>query len=228
MAFRKSQVTSSVLVNAERRLERILASGRLMRFVVCLMVSCHLFSATRAQAQAAAAGVQAEDASRSRLHGLAALSVGRGLRFNNPYRLATPLGDSAESLSLSATYLDLMLGALFGAGSSFQHGAALSGIVALDGIGQFGVTPSYLLQSRLSPMLGLRGRLGLPVVVAPDTTWGLEAAVGPNVGVAFGLGVMAELVGSVFFGAATEETSVTAVPMLSVQLGLFFDHEVSL
>ncbi len=228
MVFPKSRVTSSVLVNAERGFERAMASGRLMRFVVCLMVYCHLFWATRAQAQAAAPGARADDASRSRLHGLAALSVGRGLRFNNPYRLASPLGDDAESLSLSATYLDLMLGALFAAGSSFQHGAAVSGIVALDGIGQFGVTPSYLVQSRLSPRLGLRGRLGMPVVVAPDTTWGLEAAVGPNLGIAFGLGVMAELVGSVFFGAATEETSVTAIPMLSVQLGLFFDHEVVL
>jgi hypothetical protein len=228
MAFPKSRVTSSVLVNAERRFERALASVRLMRFVVCVVVGCHLFWATRARAQAAAAAAQADDASRSRVHGLAALSVGRGLRFNNPYRLATPLGDSAESLSLSATYLDLMLGALFGAGSTFQHGAAVSGIVALDGIGQFGVTPSYLVQTRLSPRLGLRGRLGVPVVVAPDTTWGLEAAVGPNLGIAFGLGVIAELVGSVFLGAATEETSVTAIPMLSVQLGVFFDHEVSL
>src|SRR6185295_11658619 len=47
------------------------------------------------------------------LHGLAALSVGRGLRFNNPYRLAQPLGDTPESVSLSATYLDAGLGVLF-------------------------------------------------------------------------------------------------------------------
>jgi len=226
MAFRKSLVTSSALVKTERRFERGATSGRLMRFVAYLTVYCHLFWANPAQAQVSS-GAQARDAPGRRLHGLAALSVGRGLRFNNPYRLASPLGDSSESVSLSATYLDLMLGAL-GTGSSFQHGAAVSGNVALDGIGQFGVTPSYLVQYRLSPMLGLRGRLGVPVVVAPDTTWGLEAAVGPNLGVAFGLGVMAELVGSVFLGAATEETSVTAIPMLSVQLGLFFDHEVSL
>jgi hypothetical protein len=33
----------------------------------------------------------------------AALFFGRGLRFNNPYRLSTQLGDTAESLSLTAT-----------------------------------------------------------------------------------------------------------------------------
>ena len=58
--------------------------------------------------------------------GLASLSVGRGLRFNNPYRLARPLGDSAESVSLAATYLDLGLGLLFG-GRDFRHGVALGG-----------------------------------------------------------------------------------------------------
>ena len=39
--------------------------------------------------------------------GLLALAVGRGVRFNNPYRLEEPLGDTAESVSLAATYLDV-------------------------------------------------------------------------------------------------------------------------
>ena len=33
--------------------------------------------------------------------------VGDGLRFNNPYRLATILGSQAQSLSRTATYADL-------------------------------------------------------------------------------------------------------------------------
>jgi hypothetical protein len=161
-------------------------------------------------------------------HALAALSVGRGLRFNNPFRLETPLGDDAESVSLAATYLDLSLGVLSLPVQGFQHGAALSAGFALQGIGQFVLTPSYLIQFGASPRLALRGRLGVPIVVAPDTTVGLEAGFGPSFPVAFGLGVTAELVGSVFFGAATEETSVTTVPLLSLQLGIYFDHEVEL
>jgi hypothetical protein len=159
------------------------------------------------------------------LRGIAALSVGRGLRFNNPFRLATPLGSTPESVSVSATYLDLTVAALWVQALGFQHGVGLSGVVALNGIGQFGLTPSYLLQGGVAPALELRGRLGVPIVVAPDTTVGLEAAFGSLFAVAFGLGVTAELVGNLFFGAATEERSVTTIPMLSLQVGLFFDHE---
>jgi hypothetical protein len=157
---------------------------------------------------------------------LLALSFGRGLRFNNPYRLATPLGDSAESVSLAATYLDLGGALLFGPGE-FRQGMALGGSVALQGIGQLVLTPSYLALFGLSEEVAFRGRAGIPVVVAPDTTAGLEAAVGTSLGVAYGLGVVAELVGSIFFGAATDERSVTTIPMLSLQLGIYFDHQVA-
>jgi hypothetical protein len=160
------------------------------------------------------------------LSGLLSLSVGRGLRFNNPYRLATPLGDTAESVSLAATYLDFGAAVLFGP-REFRHGASLTGGVALQGIGQFVLTPSYLAQFGLGEGFGLRGRVGVPVVVAPDTTLGLEAALGPSLDMAYGLGAMVELVGSVYFGAATDQTSITTIPMLSLQLGLFFDHQVS-
>lgn len=159
------------------------------------------------------------------LRGIAALSIGRGLRFNNPFRLATSLGGTPESVSLSATYLDLTLGALWAETLGLQHGVGLSGVVAIDGIGQLGLTPSYLLQGGVSSTIELRGRLGVPIVVAPDTTLGLEAAFGSLVAVGYGLGVTAEVVGNLFFGAATEERSVTTIPMLSLQVGLFFEHE---
>lgn len=163
----------------------------------------------------------------SQLHGQASLSLGRGLRFNNPYRLSKPLGDTAESVSLSATYLDAGLGILFPMAASLEHGAALDALVALDGIDQFGLTPSYLLQYSSSPHLRWHARLGLPIVVAPDASLGLEAALGPSVPIAYGLGLTAELVGSVFFGAATEQKSVTTIPMLALQLGIAFDNHVS-
>lgn len=176
----------------------------------------------RAAAQeAAAVGAGAQPVS-----GLLSLAVGRGLRFNNPYRLERPLGDTAESVSLAATYLDLGAALLFGE-RGFRHGASLGGDVALQGIGQFVLTPSYLAQFGLTETLGVAGRVGVPVVVTPDTSFGLEAAVGSSVGLAYGLGAQLELVGSVFFGAATDETSVTTIPMLSLQLGVFFEHRMS-
>jgi hypothetical protein len=159
------------------------------------------------------------------ISGSLSLSVGRGLRFNNPYRLEAPLGDTAESLSLAATYLDMGVGVSFGR-REFRHGALLAGSVALQGIGQFVLTPSYLAQLGLTESWGLRGRVGVPIVVAPDTTAGLEAAVGASWLMAYGLGALVELVGDVFFGAATDQTSITTIPMLSLQIGVFFDHQV--
>jgi hypothetical protein len=160
------------------------------------------------------------------IDGLLSLAVGRGLRFNNPYRLERPLGDTAESVSLAATYLDIGAAVLFGE-RDFRHGAAFAGDVALQGIGQLVLTPSYLAQFGLNDSLGLSGRVGVPIVVAPDTTLGLEAAVGSNLALAYGLGAQLELVGSVYFGAATDQTSITTIPMLSLQLGVFFEHRVS-
>jgi hypothetical protein len=160
------------------------------------------------------------------ISGLLSLAIGRGLRFNNPYRLERPLGDTAESVSLAATYLDIGAALMFGE-RDFRHGASLGGDVALQGIGQLVLTPSYLAQFGLSDTLGVMGRVGVPIVVAPDTSLGLEAGVGSNLSLAYGLGAQLELVGSVFFGAATDETSITTIPMLSLQLGVFFEHGVS-
>lgn len=161
------------------------------------------------------------------VHLLGALAVGRGLRFNNPYRLATPLGDTAESVSLAATYLDLGAGVLFPLAPKLEHGAALDAVLALDGIAQLVIVPAYLLQFNASRLLALRGRLGIPMVVAPDSSLGLEAGLGSRFELAYGLGLTAELVGSVFFGAATEQKSVTTIPMLALQFGVSFDRRVS-
>jgi hypothetical protein len=158
--------------------------------------------------------------------GLGSLCIGRGLRFNNPYRLSTPLGDTAESVSLAATYLDLGLALLIGE-REFRQGVSLGGGVALEGIGQFVLTPSYLAQFGVGDSIALRGRLGVPIVMAPDTTLGLEAGFGSSVSLAYGVGALLELVGSVYFGAATDETSITTIPMLSLQVGVFFEHQVS-
>jgi hypothetical protein len=159
-------------------------------------------------------------------HYFAALWLGKGLRFNNPYRLPTPLGDDYESVSASATYVGVGAGATFGAPAGLQHGAALQFDYALDGIRQEVLTPSYVVLHGFSARLLGYARFGTPVVLEPDLNLGLELGAGGVWYVRAGLGICAELIGSMFYGAATLEHSVTYVPMLSLQLGLRADYEV--
>lgn len=160
------------------------------------------------------------------LHLYGALSVGRGLRFNNPYRLQTELGDGAQSLSLTAPYLDLAIGALLGAPGRLQHGLGVNASFALQGIRQEVVTPAYLALLPLSSRWQLRGRLGVPIVLEPDAGAGVELGMGGVFLVTAGLGFTAEVIGSLFPGAATLEETSTLIPIASLQLGVLVDYEV--
>ena len=160
------------------------------------------------------------------LHFMSALAIGRGLRFNNPYRLATPLGDDAESVSASATYADLSVSAASGDPDGFQHGGSLHFSVALQGVPQEVMTPSYLVAHRLPPRAWAFARAGLPVVIGPDPNLGYELALGGAFMVSAGIGVTAELVGDLFYGAATQDQAYSVVPMLSLQAGVIVDFEV--
>src|SRR4051794_8601691 len=60
--------------------------------------------------------------------------VGSGLRLNNPSRLATPLGESAESVSRTATYTDIGVAATLGNPLGVQHGIALRVSFSLAGV----------------------------------------------------------------------------------------------
>ncbi|MDB4945258.1 MAG: hypothetical protein JWP97_4792 [Labilithrix sp.] len=151
--------------------------------------------------------------------------LGDGLRFNNPYRLATPLGADAESVSRTAAYVDVGIAATFGHPLGVQHGAALRTSGALAGVGQVVLTPSYLAWRRWRS-LAVYGRAGTPVVVTPDLTWGLEAGLGATWFFLGGLGVAAEVVGDVFYGAGTAEKATTTYPVLSGQLGFVLAYEV--
>jgi len=150
---------------------------------------------------------------------------GDGLRFNNPYRLSTPLGSDAESVSRTAPYIDVGVGATFGNPLGFQHGVALRTSAALQGVGQVVMTPSYLGYRRWSA-LALYGRAGVPVVVTPDATWGLEAGLGATWYFLGGIGVAAEMVGDVFYGAGTRDKATVTYPVLSGQLGFVVAYEV--
>ncbi len=153
-------------------------------------------------------------------------AFGRGLRFNNPYRLATQLGDDAESLSLTATYFDLGLGVAFGEPDGLQHGAAAHLAIALEGVPQQALAGSYMVVYRAdSPWLGY-GRIGPVLLTSPDANVGVELAFGGAWFVTGALGICAELVGDLFYGAGTWEARYTVIPILSAQAGVIVDFEV--
>lgn len=160
------------------------------------------------------------------MHGFGSLSYGRGLRFNNPFRLQTELGDDGESLSLTAGYLDLGIGAALGDAHGLQHGATLHLSVATQGVRQEVLSLSYLTLYPLTRDLLGFARGGFPLVVEPDVGVGLELGAGAAYLLSSGLGLSAELVSSLFFGAATWEHDPNIFPILSLQLGVWVDYEV--
>jgi hypothetical protein len=160
-------------------------------------------------------------------HGFGSLALGEGLRFNNPYRLSTPLGKTPESLSLTAAYYDLGLGVVRGPPDGLAHGAVLHLSIAAQGIPQEVLSLSYIALERIGGGRTLLfGRAGIPVVLQPDLGGGLEAAFGAAFMLSAGIGVQGELVGSLFYGAGTQDRSVTTIPVVSGELGLFIDYEV--
>jgi hypothetical protein len=160
------------------------------------------------------------------VHWFGSLALGRGLRFNNPYRLERVLGDDAESMSLSALYADVAAGLAQGDPSGLQHGLGVHLSAALTGIRQEVLTPSYRLLFRPQSRWSWTGRFGLPLVLEPDVTAGFEVGVGAVCRFLAGLGIYAELIGSIFYGAATLDHDRTTIPMLSSQIGIWIDYEV--
>jgi len=150
--------------------------------------------------------------------------VGDGLRFNNPYRLATILGSQAQSLSRTAAYADLGGAAVLGDPTRLAHGLALRASIALEGVGQSVLTPSYLVFHRRG-VWAAYGRAGVAMVLTPDATWGMEAGGGAVWFVRAGIGLAAEVVGDVFYGAGTREVATPAYPILSAQGGLWLSWE---
>ena len=160
------------------------------------------------------------------VHLLATASVGDSLRFNNPYRLSHQLGRTGESVSRTPPYSNLGLGAALGNPDGVQHGLSLQWSASLSGISQSVLAPAYLLVlDGLRPWLFF-GRAGLPIVLNPTPGVGGEVALGGSFLFTAGLGLQAELVGNIFYGAATWEKTITAIPMLSLQLGIIIDIEV--
>ena len=114
----------------------------------------------------------------------------------------------------------------FGPPDGFQHGAALRLSLALSGVPQQVIAPTYLLAYRGEHRLMGFGRLGVAYVISPDENLGAELGVGAAYFLTAGVGVSAELVGDLFYGAGTNEVKTAVYPILSGQLGLVVDYEV--
>jgi hypothetical protein len=155
------------------------------------------------------------------LHTFGELSLGKGVHTNNPYRLG-----SNNAFGFTATYLDLGLGLALGPPSGLQHGGQISLSLALDGIAQEVLGFSYVALLPVGEHAILRGRAGLPIVLNPDSAVGFELGLGAAWLFTGGLGANAELVGSLFYGAATLDRSTTTIPVIALQVGMWFDHEV--
>ncbi len=150
--------------------------------------------------------------------------AGVGFRFNNPYRLPTILGSDAESVSRTAPYTSLGVGALLGNPFGYQHGAQVRWDVALTGVAQHVITPSYVF-ARRAAHFGAHVRLGFPIVLGPEFTGGAELGAAGTYYFLAGVGVRAELIGTFIGGAATEQRKRTLYPILSGQLAVVYEWE---
>jgi hypothetical protein len=156
----------------------------------------------------------------------AALSLGRGLRFNNPYRLATVLGSDAASLSLTASYIDASAAAVYGSADGLRHGAQFHVGGAIEGVRQPFLSVSYLLAGRPDDAWMLYARVGPSVLLGPDPNVGGELGASASWFVSQGLGLTSELVGNLYYGAATLDRQASIVPIVSLQLGVIADVEL--
>jgi len=158
--------------------------------------------------------------------GLVGLSVGGGLRFNNPYRLATQLGATAESVSATAPYLMLDAGFVFGRADGLQQGGFLGLSFALAGVSQAVFVPGYMLVYRGPSRWLVYGRAGPALVLAPDSNVGVEVAGGGAYFLTGGLGLALDVAGNLFYGASTWEKKYPVYPVLSASLGFIVDMEL--
>lgn len=151
---------------------------------------------------------------------------GRGLRFNNPFRLEQQLGDTEQSVSATAPYHDIGLGFALGDADLVQHGASVRLTLGLDGVSQQAFSLSYLATWQPDPAFLTYGRVGINVLTAPDANLGGELGLGGVFLFTGAFGLNLEVVGNLFYGAASFESELTPVPILALQGGLIFNYEV--
>lgn len=174
-----------------------------------------------------AGGVRADEGERGAyVHVVGAVTAGKSLRFNNPFRLAEPLGKSAESVSTGAGYVDVAVGVFPRVVNGLQHGVWVHHSQAMSGVSQGVFAPSYAALWRGAGAVMPYARVGVPIVTGPEVNLGGELAAGAVLRLTAGLGVTAEAGGVAFYGAATREVEATFVPLLYGQVGVAIDLEV--
>jgi hypothetical protein len=159
-------------------------------------------------------------------HLLGAIEFGRGFRFNNPFRLATELGNGPESVSLIAPYADLGLAFSYGPPDGIQHGVALHTSVTMNGVFGAAIAPGYQLTYRGPRPFLAYGRVGPIIGLTPDPDLGVEVAGGFAWFLTGHLAVASELVFDVWWGAGTHQVAVATYPVLAGQLGILVDYEL--
>lgn len=166
----------------------------------------------------------AADAADPYVHFFGTVAAGTALRFNNPYRLATQLGATGQSVSIAAPYSDVALAALIGSPKGVHHGIHVHLSTAFTGVSQSVLAPSYIAALRRQSFT-LYGRAGLPFVLSPQTSTGLEFAGGVLYYLRSGVALTAELGESLYYGAATREVAATFIPLTYLQAGVAVDWE---
>lgn len=154
------------------------------------------------------------------------VGAGKALRFNNPFRLQTQLGESAQSLSATATTLELKLGAVVGDPFGWHHGLSIAVAVAVEGVPQQVVSPAYQFAVPLGTQLWWRGHVGPAIVTQPDTNVGLEAGLQLLGLVRAGIAPYLGVVYAQYWGAATDQTQASVIPILGAQAGVSVIYEV--
>lgn len=152
-------------------------------------------------------------------------ATGFGLRFNNPYRLGTQLGDDAGSVSIPAPYVDFSANVALGPPNGLQHGASLHVGGSVADVLQPFITPSYVLAYRADLPIMVYGRIGTPILLAPDPNIGGELAGSLSYFFNSGLGLTSEIAFDLFYGAATLDEQYSVIPILDFQLGVIVDYE---
>ena len=153
-------------------------------------------------------------------------SFGRALRFNNPFRLDTQLGHTERSVSLTAPYHEMGVAVAFGSPDGLRHGATLRMTFALEGIAQQIFGFGYFASYRPADRWLIYGRLGLGVLTEPDSNVGGQLGLGVVFALTGAVGLDLQLVGDLYYGAATYHADPTVIPIVGAQGGVVVDWEV--
>jgi hypothetical protein len=137
------------------------------------------------------------------------------------------------------SYLQLRGGWFFEGDGMFQHGVVLGVGTPLSGdgteahgvspFGQYSLAPSYMLRIIPDGDLGnwfqATGRIGIPLSVGEQFSWGWEAGIGMLVKPLEGFGIYGEIGISQYFANDLEQ-NLLQHPLLSFEIGLAVDYEV--